>query len=75
MDDIEYIQAPDGQILTLQDKITSRVLAYCTLIDHAKSLKEPELMAETMEMLKAIRQSISSSREANISTIKGGRAN
>lgn len=73
-DDIEFIEAPDGQVFMLQDRGTARILAYITLMNEARTLKEPELMAEALEMLKAIRMSIVY-REASVSTIKGGRAN
>lgn len=73
-DEIEFIEAPDGQVFMLQDKVSGRVLAYATIADMARGIKEPELMAEVLEMLKAIRMSISV-REASISAIKGGRGN
>lgn len=73
-EDIEFIEAPDGQVFMLQDRVTSRILAYVTVAELARSIKEPELMAEALDMLKAIRMSISV-REATVSAIKGGRAN
>lgn len=73
-EDIEFIEAPDGQVFMLQDRVTARILAYVTVAEMARGIKEPELMADVLEMLKAIRMSISV-REATVSAIKGGRAN
>lgn len=73
-DDFEFMEAPDGSVFMLQDKVAGRVLAYATIAELARNVKEPELMAEVLEMLKAIRLSISV-REATVSAIKGGRAN
>lgn len=73
-EEIEFIEAPDGQIFMLQDRVTARILAYVTVAEMARGIKEPELMADVLEMLKAIRMSISV-REATVSAIKGGRAN
>lgn len=73
-EDVEFIEAPDGQVFMLQDRVTARILAYVTVAEMARGIKEPELMADVLEMLKAIRMSISV-REATVSAIKGGRAN
>lgn len=73
-EDIEFIEAPDGQVFMIQDRVTSRILAYVTVAELARNIKEPELMTEALDMLKAIRMSISV-REATVSAIKGGRAN
>lgn len=73
-EDYEFMEAPDGQVFMLQDKVSARVLAYATLAELARGIKEPELFAEALEMLKALRLSIGI-REASISTIKGGRGN
>lgn len=73
-EDYEFMEAPDGQVFMLQDKVSARVLAYATLAELARNIKEPELFADALEMLKAIRMSIGV-REASISTIKGGRGN
>lgn len=73
-EDIEFIEAPDGQVFMLQDRVTARILAYVTVAELARNIKEPELMADVLEMLRAIRMSISV-REATVSAIKGGRAN
>lgn len=73
-EEIEFIEAPDGQIFMLQDRMTARILAYVTVAELARNIKDQELLAESLEMLKAIRMSIGV-REASISAIKGGRAN
>lgn len=71
-EDYEFMEAPDGQVFMLQDKVSARILAYSTLVELSRNVKEPELFAECLEMLKALRLSIGI-REASISTIKGGR--
>jgi hypothetical protein len=71
-DDFEFIEAPDGQIFMLQDKISARTLSYITLLLEARNLKDPELIAEAMEMLKAIRMSVLIREPLGV--VKGGRA-
>jgi hypothetical protein len=71
-DDFEFIEAPDGQIFMLQDKISARTLSYITLLLEARNLKDPELLAEAMEMLKAIRMSVMIREPLGV--VKGGRA-
>jgi hypothetical protein len=73
-EDYEFMEAPDGQVFMLQDKVSARILAYSTLVELSRNVKEPELFAECLEMLKALRLSIGV-REASISAIKGGRGN
>jgi len=71
-DDFEFIEAPDGQVFMLQDKISARTLSYITLLLEARNLKDPELLAEAMEMLKAIRMSVVIREPLGV--VKGGRA-
>ena len=71
-DDFEFIEAPDGQVFMLQDKISARTLSYITLLLEARNLKDPELLAEAMEMLKAIRMSVIIREPLGV--VKGGRA-
>jgi hypothetical protein len=73
-EDYDFVEAPDGQVFMLQDKVSARILAYSTLVELSRNVKEPELFAECLEMLKALRLSIGF-REASISAIKGGRGN
>jgi hypothetical protein len=74
-DDIEFIEAPDGQIFMVGDRTAARTLAYITLLEAVRNLKEPELMAEGMEMLKRLRLSIGIHTEVPLGVIKGGKPN
>lgn len=74
-DDVEFIEAPDGQVFMLQDRISARTEAYIRLLDAARSIKEPELVDEALEMLKRIRLSIGVYSDATINVVKGGKGN
>lgn len=71
-DELEFIEAPDGQIFMVQDRVSSRVMAYATIAELARNIKEPEILEEVLEMMKAIRISITA-KEPVISAIKGGK--
>lgn len=74
-DDFDFIEAPDGQVFMLQDKTSARAVAYIQLLLTVRNLKEPELIAEGLEMLKRLRLSISVHSEGHLGVIKGGKPN
>ena len=74
-DDFEFMEAPDGQVIMLQDKPAARVAAYIALVQTARDIKEPELYSEALEMLKRLRLSISIQPETSLGVIKGGKGN
>lgn len=73
--DYEFIEAPDGQYMMLEDKVFSRSAAYIALIIEANKIRDPSLMDEAMEMLKRIRLSIPNASEVSLREVKGGRGN
>ena len=74
-DDFDFVEAPDGSVFMLQDKTSARAIAYIQLLIAARNLKEPELIAESLEMLKRLRLSISVHSEGSLGVIKGGKPN
>ena len=73
--DYEFIEAPDGQYMMLEDKVYSRSVAYIDLLIEANKIRDPSLMEEAMEMLKRIRLSIPNASEVSLREVKGGRGN
>jgi hypothetical protein len=73
--DYEFIEAPDGQYMMLEDKVYSRSVAYIALLIEANKIRDPSLMEEAMEMLKRIRLSIPNASEVSLREVKGGRGN
>lgn len=71
-EDVEFVEAPDGQVFMLQDRVSARVMAYATIVELAQTVKDPEILSDVLEMLKAIRLSITA-KEPMISAIKGGK--
>lgn len=74
-DDFDFIEAPDGSVFMLQDKTSARAVAYIQLLLAVRNLKEPELIAEGLEMLKRLRLSIGVHTEVPLGVIKGGKPN
>lgn len=74
-DDFDFVEAPDGSVFMLQDKTSARAVAYIQLLLAVRGIKEPELIAEGLEMLKRLRLSISVHSEGQLGIIKGGKPN
>lgn len=72
-EDHEFIQMPDGQTMFLEDKVTSRVVAYTNLLLELRNVKEDELVAEGLRMLERLRLSINIVPETPVSVMKGGK--
>ena len=73
MDDVEFIQAPDGQCYMLADKIKERIEAYINLLNALSVTKEQALSDHGLTMLETIRQTIQPPKEASLTAIKGGK--
>jgi hypothetical protein len=71
----EFIEAPDGQYMMLEDKVYSRSVAYIALLIEANKIRDPSLMDEAMEMLKRVRLSIPNASEVHLREVKGGKGN
>ena len=71
-EEFEYIEGPSGEIIVVQDKISARTMAYITLMLEARNLKDEALLAEALDMLKAIRTSVMIREPLGV--LKGGRA-
>jgi hypothetical protein len=72
-DDAE-IESLAGQIIMPEDKVSSRTMAYISLMEAVKKIKnDDELKAESMNMLKRIRLSISAMSDAPMDIHKGGK--
>lgn len=74
-DDFDFVEAPNGDVFMLQDKTSARAFAYIQLLNAVRNLKEPELIAEGLEMLKRLRLSINVHSEGHLGVIKGGKPN
>jgi hypothetical protein len=74
-DDIEFIEAPDGQVFMLQDRATARTLAYISLMELTARVKDDDVKAEGLEMLKRLRLSVSVQSEVHLGVVKGGKPN
>jgi len=72
-DNYEFIETPDGNTMMLEDKITARINAYIQLMHTVRNIKEDDLIAEGMEMLKRIRLSVHITPERDVSVMKGGK--
>lgn len=72
-DDAE-IESLAGQIIMPEDKVSSRTMAYISLMEAVKKIKNnDELKAESMNMLKRIRLSISAMSDTPMDIHKGGK--
>jgi hypothetical protein len=74
-DDIEFLEAPDGQVFMLQDRATARTLAYISLMELTARVKDDDVKAEGLEMLKRLRLSVSVHSEVHLGVVKGGKPN
>lgn len=74
-DNYEFVEGPGGGLLMVEDKVASRTLAYITLLNALRNTKEPELMAEGLEMMKRLRMSIGVHSEARLGLVKGDKGN
>lgn len=74
-DDFQFVELPDGPSILLQDKTAGRTFAYIELLGALRDVKEPELFAEGLEMLKRLRLSINIHQEPTLNVVKGGKPN
>lgn len=75
-EDYETLQSSsDGTLILLKDKASERTLAFISLLDAARNVREPELLAEAIKMMERLRLSIPVNNETSLGVIKGGRGN
>ncbi|NDB69227.1 MAG: hypothetical protein EB015_14700 [Methylocystaceae bacterium] len=73
-DDFEYVEGPNGEIIINQDKISARTMAYVTLMIETTKIVDPDIKAESLEMLKRLRMSMPAYSEATLGVVKGGKS-
>jgi len=73
--DYEFVQAPDGSVFMVEDKIAARTLAFTHLMIEATRIKDEGVYNEALEMLKRLRLSIPVVTEVQLGVVKGGRGN